>query len=110
MWQNYDHFHRRRPDGSWEEGIFPNVLSCLFVLDLGGRRRDEVRPIETEWNRSIRAELRRRGLVHPKHRNRAESINLARAISCDELLEIIQPIADRIDGSGPAPGGSTRSR
>jgi hypothetical protein len=97
MLQNYDHFHRRRPDGSREEGIFSSMLTCLFVLDLGHRLHDDIRPIETQWNRGIRAELRRRGLIHPEHRGRAESVNLARAISCSELREIIEPIAARID-------------
>ncbi len=96
MLQNYDHFHRRLPDGTPEEGIFPAVLTCLFVLDLTHRRHDEIRPIETTWNRSIRAELKNRGLIHAQHRSRAESVNLARAITCAELLQIIQPIADRI--------------
>ncbi len=96
MLQNYDHFHRRLPDGTPEEGIFPAVLTCLFVLDLTHRRHDEIRPIETTWNRSIRAELKNRGLIHPQHRSRAESVNLARAITGAELLQIIQPIADRI--------------
>jgi hypothetical protein len=96
MLQNFDHFHRRRPDGSCEDGIFPAVLTYLVVLDLMHRRHDEIRPIETTWNRSIRAELKNRGLIHPQHRSRAESVNLARAITCAELLQIIQPIADRI--------------
>jgi len=97
MLQNYDHFHRRRPDGSSDLGIFPSVLTCLFVLDLGHRLHDEIRPIETQWNRGIRAELRRRGLIHSEHRGRAESVNLARVISCSELREIIDPIAARLD-------------
>ena len=56
MLQNNDHFHRRRPDGSREESIFASVLTCLFVLDLSHHLHDEIRPIETLWNRGIRAE------------------------------------------------------
>jgi hypothetical protein len=97
MLQNYDHFHRRRADGTWEDGIFPRVLTCLFVLDLTHRVADTIRSLETEWNRSIRAELRNRALIHPEHRGRAETVNLARPISSAELLALIQPIAARID-------------
>lgn len=97
MLQNFDHFHRRRPDGTREEGIFPHVLTCLLVLDLSHRRQDAIRSIEAEWNRSIKAELRAQGLVHPNHHGRAESINLARSMSTSELLTLVNPIAERLD-------------
>lgn len=97
MLQNYDHFHRRGPGGISEERIFPTVLSCLFVLDLTHRTQDEIQPIETAWNRSLRTELKNRGLIHPEHRSRAESVNLGRPMTAPELLQIIRPIADRID-------------
>jgi hypothetical protein len=96
MRQNYVHMHRRPPGRPSEDGIFPQVLSSLFVLDLSHRLRGEIRPIETDWNRSIRADLRARDLIHPGHRGRAETVNLARAISRAELLEIVDPIAARI--------------
>jgi hypothetical protein len=99
MLQNHDHLHRRRADGSLEDGIFANVLTCLLVLDLSQRRHEEIRPLETMWNRAIRAELRTRGLVHREHRGRAETVNLARAISSDELLGIVEPIARRVEGT-----------
>jgi hypothetical protein len=73
------------------------VLSCLHVVDLTRRLRDEIRPIETDWNRSIRAALRGRGLIHPNHRGRSETVSLARAVSRAELLEIVEPVAARIE-------------
>jgi hypothetical protein len=73
------------------------VLSCLHVVDLTRWLRDEIRPIETDWNRSIRAALRERGLIHPNHRGRSETVNLARAVSRAELLEIVEPVAARIE-------------
>jgi hypothetical protein len=97
MLQNHVHLHRRRPDGSLEDGIFSSVLTCLLVLDLSRRQHDDIRPLETIWNRAIRADLRRRALIHPEHRGRAETVNLARPISSDELLEIVRPIAQRLD-------------
>jgi hypothetical protein len=96
MLQNYDHFHRRPGDGPWEERIFPDVLSCLVVLDLSHHPRESIRSIETEWNRSIRAALKAADLVHAVHRGRSESINLRRQISSPELLAILRPIANRI--------------
>ncbi len=63
MLQNYDHMHRRWPDGREADArIFPDVVSCLHVLDLSNRRREDVRPLETDWNGSIRAVLQERGL------------------------------------------------
>ena len=93
MLQNYDHFHRRPVRGPHQNGVFPEVLTCLYVVDLGDRPKGSIRSIETGWNRSIRAELRRRDLVHPDHRGRAESINLVRGLTCSEVLSILEPIA-----------------
>jgi hypothetical protein len=96
MRQNYEHFHRRPPGKPHECAIFPKVLACLLVVDLGHRERDAIRSIETDWNRSIRSTLRENGLIHKDHRGRAESVNLARPITCDELLAIVEPIAAQL--------------
>lgn len=104
MRENYRHFHRRPEEGPPETGIFPEVLACLIVLDLSHRPREAIRGIETQWNRSIRAALEAQGLVHPEHRGRSESINLRRALTREELLAILRPIANRVDPPA-GPGG-----
>ena len=97
MLQNHDHMHRRWPDGrEAEAGIFAEVASLLHVLDLSNRCREDIRALETEWNRGIRAALQERALVHVDHIGKFETVNLARGISCKELLEIVSPVAARI--------------
>ncbi len=73
MLQNNDHFHRRLPDGSREESIFSSALTCLLVLDLSHRLQDDVRPIETQWNRGIRAQAEE-ARAHPPRTSRASRV------------------------------------
>jgi hypothetical protein len=96
MLQNYDHFHRRPFRRPRQHGIFPDVLTCLFVMDLSHLPKDAIQPLETEWNRSIRDVLEARDLIHPGHIGRGESINLRRRMSAQELLAILRPIARTI--------------
>jgi hypothetical protein len=98
MRQNYTHFHRRPAGETHQEGIFPEVMDDFFVVDLTHREKHDIRPIETEWKRAIRAELKRQDLIHPDHRGRAESINLRRRPNEDELRSMLARIAKRILG------------
>jgi hypothetical protein len=74
--------------------VLGSTMALKFGKYVGGLSG---RMLETIWNRAIRADLRRRALIHPEHRGRAETVNLARPISSDELLEIVRPIAQRLD-------------
>ncbi len=110
MLQNYDHFHRRPLGTPAEEGIFPDVLRCLLVLDLSHRPKESIRGLETAWKQEIRALLLEQNRVHAKHRGRAESINLAGNLSCAELAATLGPVADELLRSRETEARTSRTK
>lgn len=96
MLLNHDHFHRRNLDGSSDKGIFARVLKSLFVLDLSQSSDSDIRNYETTLRKMLLDELCSREWIHPAHRGRSESINLAHPIPKSEVITIFSSFADRI--------------